>query len=168
MRVLALGLSVLVLLAITGAGARDQPQATRLDPVAQTLSRLETVLSSSDRVGPPPGLISPQLPPTQLALVDDIRIGGPGGPRRAVVRERERRPAGGGYFVVADLLVSRGVTGHLARWEIELRPRASAINELEIIGLKRLAQLEGLIRFSLDTAQQFAVHNLVSRRPTSC
>src|SRR5947208_688556 len=123
MRVFGLRLVVLVLVAAAGAGARDQPQATRPDPVARILASLESFLSSSDRVGQSASPIADQLPRAQSALIDDIRMEGLDGRPRAVVRERERRPVGGGYVVLADLLVSRGLTGRLATWEIALRPR---------------------------------------------
>ncbi len=164
MRALAQMLVALVILAASGARALDQAQAPRLDPVAQTLGNLESALSSSNPVDLA-GLVSSQLPPSQAALLRDISmIDLPGRPR-AAVRERERRPDGDGYRVVADLLVSRGLTGRLATWEIELHPRASTTNRLEIDGLRQVAHLEGLIRLSLNTAQQFSIHNLVFTAP---
>jgi hypothetical protein len=163
MRAIAAALALLVLIDINGGG-RGRAQAPRPDPVVQTLRDLETALSA-DRPDGLAALTSPQLPPAQTALLNEIRMDDHPARPHAIVRERERRPAGDGFLVVADLLVSRGAAGRLATWEIDVRPRAPSADRLTIAGIRQVAHLDDLIRLSLDTTRQFSVHNLVFAAP---
>ena len=78
----------------------------------------------------------------------------------AIVRERDRRPAGNGYEVLADVLVSRGRAGRIATWLLAAQPRGPNAERYELTAFSEVAALDSLIRITLDTTKQFTVKNL--------
>src|SRR5438128_2751625 len=157
-------LLAIVVLALQAAPRAQVPQAQpqQADAVVRLLADLETALAS-DRNDLFRSVASPALPAADSAVFDEMRIGE--GAAAAAVRERDRRPIGDGYVVLADLLVSHGLDGRVATWEITARPGARARDQFEITGLKQMAMMDDLLKLVLDRSQQFAVHNLVFSAP---
>jgi hypothetical protein len=83
----------------------------------------------------------------------------------ATIRERQRQPVGDAFEVLVDVLVSHGRNGRVASWLLTARPREGSPLRYELTGLTEPAALDGLLRLTLDTTRQFAVHNLVVQAP---
>ena len=79
----------------------------------------------------------------------------------AAVRERDRRPEGPGYKVLVEMLLGRGGAGRIATWQLLVRPKADDPDRFEIAGVTPVASVDGLVKLQLDTAHQYAAHDLV-------
>ncbi len=159
------GVLAALLLVPQASSVVAQPQARprQADAVVQVLGDIEDALSSGRRDAFE-ALLSPAVPPAVADPFD--RFLQAGRPTSAAVRERSRRPLPSGAFeVLADVLVSRTRLGRLATWQIVAQPRADAPDRLEITALEEVAAIDGLLRLSLDTTQQYAVHDLVISAP---
>ena len=151
-RALVLGLSALCLLA---AVRRLSAQVTQPDPVARLLSDLETALASGD----PTRLTTLEAPTLSEETVSGItRSMVTGADATAVVRERTRRSTADGTDVLADVFLGRGTRARVVTWRLKARP--SPGGSLVIAGLDEQGALDDLLKLSLDTSRQFAVHNL--------
>jgi Peptidase family M1 domain len=157
--------AVLALVLALQAAPAAQSGQTRLlqaDPVVRLLADLEAALESG-RPGDLQALLAPGLRPESVTPV--VRALALGSITSAVVRERARRPVGGGYEVLAEVLVTRGRDGHIATWEIDTRPRQGSSDRYEITSLTELASVDGLLRLTLDQTRQFDVHGLTFDAP---
>lgn len=151
-------LLVLPALALYAAPLAQSPPAQQADGVVRLLADLETSLAAPQEDAFR-RIAAPGLPQADLEVVQEIRSGD--GPARAVLQERDRVPEGDGYSVLVDLLVSHGLDGRIATWQISARPSPRARDRFEIAGLKQLAMVDGLVKLLLDRTREFAVHNLV-------
>ncbi len=96
------------------------------------------------------------------------------GVTRAVVRERDRLALPGalpedGYRLTVEVLIESGQRGRIATWRLDVRrPRvvntdAAAAETWRIVGMERLASVEGLYRLALTTSRQLVARDLVVR-----
>jgi len=105
------------------------------------------------------------VPGISQAAIDRFSAAvGKGPATRAVVRERLRRPKAASYDILADVLVSQDVRGHVAEWLITATEDAAA-NQFRIADLQELASLNNLLKLRLDTIQEFSVNNLAITGP---
>jgi hypothetical protein len=158
---LVVALLVLALHAAPGAQAPQGPPQ-QADGIVRLLADLETALTA-ERTDLFFSLTSASLPPAEASVFDDMRIAQ--GVATAAVRERDRRPVGDGFVVVADVLVGHAYDGRVATWEITAHPGGRARQRFEITGLKQMAVVDGLIKLVMDPSRQFTVHNLVFTAP---
>jgi hypothetical protein len=160
MRRLALAGLVLALhVAPQAQGVPARP--LQADGVVRLLSDLETALGSGrpDAITP---LLSPTLPAEERALFDRILAHGPA---TVTIRERTRQPADDGDSILAEVLVARGRYGRVSTWQIKAHPRNGASDRFEVADVIEVAAVDGLLRLTLDTSKQYAVHNLVMQAP---
>jgi hypothetical protein len=156
---------------LIGAGAlvlalHAGPRAAQQDPTSDAVPRFLAGIESA--VASPTSEAMTRLAGSALATTAenfwiDARGGRTTGAVRAVVRQRELGRAGTDAVVAADLLVSYGRAGVVTTFEATLRPGSGG--ELTVVGLKPLAQMDGLTRLVLDTEQQFTVRNLEFTAP---
>jgi hypothetical protein len=144
------------------AAPRAAAQTAVPDLVARFLTNVESAVSSATSE-PMARLAGPALATTASNFWIEARGGRTSGTVQSVTRQRELARRGADIVVVADLLVSSGRAGVVTTFEATLRP--SETGQLALVGLKPLAQLEGLTRLSLDTEQQFAIRNLEFTAP---
>jgi hypothetical protein len=160
MRRLALAGLVLALHAAPQAqGVPARP--LQADAVVRLLSDLETALGSGRPESLTP-LLSPTLPAEERAMLDRIIAHGDA---TVTIRERTRQPADDGDSVLAEVLVARGRYGRVATWQIKAHPRNGAAERFEVADISEVAAVDGLLRLTLDTSKQYAVHNLVMQAP---
>lgn len=140
------------------------------DEVTRLLAGLETaVRADGDQAFL--AVASSDLPELDRAVFSKLHEGSaaPGlaaaGAVVATLRERDRRPEGTSYVVLADLLVSHGVRGKVVTWELTLKPTARQGGRLEIAGLKQLALVDGLVQLALDRQRSFTVRNFTFTAP---
>ena len=69
-------------------------------------------------------------------------------------------PAGSGFEVLADVLISRGRVGRIATWMIATQPRASSADRYELTAFNEVAALDSLLKLNLDTTKQYTIKNL--------
>lgn len=152
---------ILALQAAPAAQSRQTPPL-QADPVVRLLADLEAALESG-RLEDLQALLAPGLPPASTAPLRRVLALGP--VTSAVVRERARRPAGAGYDVLAEVLITRGRDGRIATWQIGTRPREGSTDRYEVTGLTELASVDGLLRLGLDRTRQFAMHDFTFEAP---
>lgn len=131
------------------------------DGIVRLLTELETALSSGRPESLTP-LLASTLPADERGLFDRIVSRGPA---TVTIRERTRQPIDDGDDVLADVLVARGRNGRVATWQIKARSRDGAADRFEVVNVGEVASVNGLLRLTLDTSKQYAVHNLVMQAP---
>ena len=148
-----------VVLALQSASAA-QSTAVRPQPADAVVRLLEDLQKALQRGRAEDlrALASESLPAADADRLARTVAGGPA--TGAVVRERARRPAGSGYEVLADVLISRGRVGRIATWLIAAQPRGTSSERFELTAFNEVAALDSLLRLNLDTTKQFAVKNL--------
>jgi Peptidase family M1 domain len=161
MRRLTVALIVVALNALPAANAvQDRPP--QADGVVRLLSDLEAALIS----GAPAdfeAIAAASLPASDR---DRFRHAAEHGQvLGAAVRERGRRPVGGGFEVLAEVLVNYGRNGRLATWQITAEPRAGSPEVFELTGLREIASVEGLLKLRLDPSRQFSLRNFTFQGP---
>ncbi len=155
-----------LLLALHGVPLAQGPVTSRAplqaDPVVRLIADLETALQSG-RPEELAAIVAPELPDRDLAQLRDLsaRVPSP----TVAIRERARRPVDQGFEVLTEVLVSQGKQGRLATWQLRVRPRAGAVDRVELTGLTELGTIGSLLRLELDATRQFAVHDLVFAAP---
>ncbi|MGE5833104.1 MAG: M1 family aminopeptidase [Acidobacteriota bacterium] len=152
-------LLAICVLALQGAPAaqtvpgRTQPP----DGVVRLLRDLEGALQRGT-IDDLRALASPTMPADDLDRLLRIIAAGPAS--GAIVRYRDHRPAGVGYEVLADALISRGKLGRIATWIVGTRPRGPTTDRYELTSLTEVAALDNLLRLALDNTKQFTVKDL--------
>jgi hypothetical protein len=86
-------------------------------------------------------------------------------PTRVVIKERDRTPArDGSQRLLLEVFTQRGMEGRVGTWRADVRAITGATagdgGGLRVVHMERLAVVSGLYRLSLDTTQQFDVHDL--------
>lgn len=82
----------------------------------------------------------------------------------AAVRERDRRPTGGGSLVMVEMLIGRGRTGRISTWQLQIQPRDGS-DSFEISGATPIAAVDGLVQLDLDLTQQYEVRDVTFSAP---
>lgn len=158
MLVRRLTIAVLVLLCHAASGAQGtQTPPAPTDGVTRLLLDLERALSLG-RVEDFRAVAAPTIPQTAVSQFAFAVTAAPAA--RAVVRERLRRPAGPGYDVVADVLISGDMQGRAATWLIAAIPDAAVAGQFKVADLRELSAVDGLLKLRLDSSRQFVVKNL--------
>ncbi len=149
-------------LAPAARSLQDRP--LQADGVVRLLADLEAALASG-RLDALRAMAAPALPPDTEQIF--LRAARGDRPTSANVRESSRRPLefGDGYEVLADLLVRHGRSGRVMTWQLQAVPRAGARDRYQLAAIIEVAAVDGLVRMTLDTTRQFAVHNLTFRAP---
>jgi hypothetical protein len=161
MRVL-LGVALLVAGSTAVAERAPQDRPLQADPVVRLLADLEAALLSG-RADDFRALSAAAVSSDSLAVFQ--RAITPGPVTTASIRERSRLPQDGGYEVVADALIGHGRNGRLATWIIKTERPAGATGGFALGALAEPASLGGLLRLTLDSTRQFAVHGLRFEAP---
>jgi hypothetical protein len=151
-----------LLFAVSLSAQAPQVRPTQADGVVRLLSDLESALAANN-VDELIRLTATTLPTAEMAAFVNVSFGD--GQTSAAVRERDRRPSGTGYAVLADVLIGRGKTGRIATWQLLVQPRTDDPARFEIAGASSLAAVDGLVKLDLDATQQFAARDLVFRSP---
>ena len=102
------------------------------------------------------------MPADERALFDRILAHGAA---TVTIRERTRQPVDDGDDILAEVLVARGRYGRVSTWQIKAHPRDGAPDRFEVADVIEVAAVDGLLRLTLDTSKQYAVHNLVVQAP---
>jgi hypothetical protein len=157
---------VCALLVATGLAASVSAQTPvrppQTDAVAQLLIDLEAALQSG-KPGEVAALCASGLPATATERVEHLFAGGT--PTAVTLRERARAPAGAGHEVLAEILVRHGRRGRLVTWQLDARPRIESADRFELTDIREMATIDGLLRLSLDPAQQFTIRDLTFDAP---
>jgi hypothetical protein len=151
---LALGLGIALAMGATSA-IRPAAQGAQPDAVARLLSDLETALASGDATRLT-ALEVPALPPDTVNGIARSVVAGPGA--TVAVRERTRRRTAEGADVLADVFLGHGERARVVTWRIHTRSIADG--RALVAGLDEQGTLADLLKLTLDTTHQFAVHNL--------
>ncbi|HEX5071537.1 MAG TPA: hypothetical protein VFV78_15080, partial [Vicinamibacterales bacterium] len=150
-------LAIVVFLQAQPIAQDVQSAAQSPDLVGRLLLSLERAISSG-RVDDFRAIAVPGI--SQAAIDRFSATVGKGAATRAVVKERLRRPKGASYDILADVLVSQDMRGHVAEWMITATGEGANSNQFRIADLQELASLRNLLKLRLDTSQQFRVNNL--------
>ncbi|MSO50769.1 MAG: hypothetical protein EXQ49_12880 [Acidobacteria bacterium] len=135
-----------------------QVRPTQADGVVRLLTDLEVALGSNS-IDEFARLAASTLPPAEgAAFVSSSFREGQG---FAAVRERDRRPEGPGFKVLVEMLLGRGGAGHIATWQLLVRPKADDPDRFEVAGATPVASVDGLVKLELDTTRQFVARDLV-------
>jgi hypothetical protein len=163
MRRLVISGLVIALHAVPTAQVPAAGRPMQADAVVRLLADLEAALAAG-RAGDLGALAAASLPDADRRVFETAVTGGPA--TTVAVRERARRPSeSGDTEILAEVFVARGRHGRIATWQIGTRPRAGAPDRAELTGLAELESINELLQLSLDTARQFAVHDLVLSAP---
>src|SRR5262245_42460953 len=139
----------LALLAVVVA-LHAQPSAQGLPSAAQApdgIGRLLLNLEHAIGSGRVDDFRAIAVPGISQAAIDRFEAAvGKSPATRAVVRERLRRPKGASYDILADVLVSQDMRGHVAEWLIAAAPDGAAGNQFRIADLQELAALNNLLK----------------------
>jgi hypothetical protein len=161
MRRLAIPAIVLALHSFPAIGAQ-QTRPMQADAVVRLLTDVEGALTSG-RIEDFRPLASSALPDADARRFERLLNMGPA--ETAVVRERGRRPVGGGYEVLAEVLLGHGQRGRLATWQLGVRPVAGDPERFELISFAEQASVDGLIRLTMDTTRQFELRDFLLEAP---
>ncbi len=154
----------LLFLLIVAAPAAQAPQVRPMqaDGVVRLLADLESALAGNS-IDDYRRLTAATLTPANAAAFVAASFGE--GQSFAAVRERDRRPTGPGFMVLAEILLGRGRTGRIATWQLLVQPDGTTTNRYEIAGAAAVASVDGLVRLDLDTSRQFEVRDLTFTAP---
>lgn len=151
--VLSLGIS-----AQPGDAGRQPHTPPQPDAISRLLASLETALASGDpnRLT---ALESPALAPDTVNGIAHSVVTGPDAV--AVVRERARRATADGADLLADVFLAHGGRAQVGSWKIVLHRATDG--RMLISGVDEQGTLEDLLKLTLDTTHEFAVHALAFR-----
>jgi hypothetical protein len=88
------------------------------------------------------------------------------GVNRSVVQERDRAPLAGasdnGYRIMVDVMAEFGTRARIATWRLDVKRTGAPGSDTEwtIADQERISSVENIYRLSLNTAKQYAAHDL--------
>lgn len=154
--------ALLVGLSSAPVAQTGQARPSQADSVVRLLSDIESAVGSSN-AEEFARLTSSAIPADELTMLTGSLVRD--GQTSAVVRERDRRPAGPGYSLLVEILIAKGDSGRIVTWELRVQPKADDPNRFEIVGATSIAAVDGLAKLKLDTTRQFAARDLVFASP---
>jgi hypothetical protein len=153
----------LITLAILALGrAAASQEASRQDPVALLLGRLEEAAVMGDRAA----ITELGLRVGDTPSLDDFASAMTPKPTRVVIKERDRSTVENGLErVLLEVFTEHGMEGSVATWRADVRASAAEGGSKDssvwrIARMDRLAFVSGLYRLALNPGRQFEVRNL--------
>jgi hypothetical protein len=144
-----------------GAVTRAQPPTPDDESVRLVLSRIEHLVQTGDSAAYMALLSTGADHAHALEFAASELMPGA---LRTVLQERDRlaMQSGNGYRLMVDVMSEFGSRARVATWQLDLRRTGAAGTDREwtIAAQERLSSVENLYRLKLNTAKQFAAHDL--------
>ncbi len=144
-----------------GAATRAQAPSPNDEGVRLLLSRIEHLVQTGDA---PAYLALLSTGADQARALEFAASELMPGSLRTVLQERDRlaMQSGNGYRLMVDVMSDFGTRARVATWQLDLRRTGVAGTDREwtIAAQERLSSVENLYRLKLNTAKQYAAHDL--------